>query len=119
MPASASPWRAKVSQCRKTGRGTLWGFSTSILSQNNKKLKEGKIFIFGKNLTLPKKTAWGDPLMFSNIHSDAKQQIEGGLFGEKKFEKIVLQCRKNNNERRDYLGPPGTVCYAEKQERPY
>ena len=28
-----------VSQCRKTEQGTLWGFSTSILSQNIKKLK--------------------------------------------------------------------------------
>ena len=46
--ASASPWRAKVSQCRKTERGTLCGFSTSILSQNMKKLKKTKIFIFGK-----------------------------------------------------------------------
>ena len=73
-PASASPWRAKrgtlpklstflsqlkggpfgektnfrrkVSQCRKTERG----FSTSILSQNIKKLKWGKIFIFGKKI---------------------------------------------------------------------
>ena len=41
-------WRAKVSQCRKTERGTLCGFSTSILSQNMKKLKKTKIFIFGK-----------------------------------------------------------------------
>ena len=32
-------FRKKVSQCRKTERGTLWGFSTSILSQNIKKLK--------------------------------------------------------------------------------
>ena len=38
----------KVTQCRKTESGTLWGFSTSILSQNIKKLKWGKIFIFGE-----------------------------------------------------------------------
>ena len=34
-PASVSPWalkRKKVSQCQKTETGTLWGFSTSILS---------------------------------------------------------------------------------------
>ena len=40
-------WRAKVSQCRKTERGTLWDFLTSILSQNIKKMQgdpSGKIF---------------------------------------------------------------------------
>ena len=41
-------FRKIVSQCRKTERGTLWGFSTSILLQNIKKLKERKFFIFGK-----------------------------------------------------------------------
>ena len=76
-PASASPWRAKrgtlpklstflsqlkgdpsekkqifekISQCRKTERGTLWGFSTSILPQNIKKLKRGK-FYFRKKIS--------------------------------------------------------------------
>ena len=37
-------FREKILQCRKTERG----FSTSILSQNMKKLKKTKIFIFGK-----------------------------------------------------------------------
>ena len=59
---------------KKLKGGTLWDFSTSILSQNIKKLKGRKIFIIGKNLTVPKKTERGDPLEFSNIHSDAKQQ---------------------------------------------
>ena len=91
--ASASPWRAKVSQCRKTERedplrffnihsvakhekieenknfhfrekisqcrkklkgGTLWDFSTSILSQNIKKMQGdplGKKFFFGKKVS--------------------------------------------------------------------
>ena len=75
-PASVSPWalkRKKVSQCQKTETGTLWGFSTSILSQNIKKLK-GEIFIFGKKyLTMPKQTERGDPLGFFNIYSVAKQ----------------------------------------------
>ena len=44
---------------------------------------------------MPKKTERGDPLGFSNIHCDAKQQkIEGGPFGERKFRKKVSQCRK-------------------------
>ena len=64
----------KVSRCQKTERGTLCGYSTSILTQNSKKLK-GEIFFFReKNPTVPKKTEKEDPLGFSNIHSDAKQQ---------------------------------------------
>ena len=64
----------KVSQCRITERGTLWGFSTSILSQNIKKIEEGKFLFLEKNLTMPKKTEMGDPLGFFNIYSVAKQQ---------------------------------------------
>ena len=120
-PASASPWRAKVSQCRKTERRTLWSFSTSILSQKIKKLKGEKIFIFGKNLTVPKKTVKGDPLGFSNIHSDAKLQkkIEGGtIWGKNCFRKKSLAVPKKN-ERGETLVSPGMVCYAEKQEKPF
>ena len=50
------------------------GFSTSILLQNIKKLKGEKFSFSEKNLTVPKKTVRGDPLGFSNVHSDAKQQ---------------------------------------------
>ena len=67
-------WRAKGSQCRKTERGTLRGFSTSILSQNMKKMKKTKIFIFGKKSYNAEKTERGDPLGFFNIHSVAKHQ---------------------------------------------
>ena len=45
-------FRKKISQCRKkTERGTLWDFSTSILSQNIKKMQGdplGKIFFSKK-----------------------------------------------------------------------
>ena len=69
--ASASPWRAKVLQCRKTQRGTLWDFSTSILTQNSKKIEGGpfgeKIFR-KKNLTVPEKnergTLWSRPVWY-------------------------------------------------------
>ena len=50
-PASACPWRTK--------RGTLWDFSTSILSQNIKKLKGHPLVIFFESLTIPKKTDRG------------------------------------------------------------
>ena len=107
--ASTSPWRAKVSQCRKTERGdhsdtqsvvkyqrnwrgtlcrekklgkkvsqcrkklkggTLWDFSTSILSQNIKKNAGGPFGknFFRKSLTVPKKmkggTLWSRPVWY-------------------------------------------------------
>ena len=66
---------------KKLKGGTLWDFSTSILSQNIVNLKGdhlGKKFFSEKSLTMPKKTERGDPLV-----------------------------------------SPGTVCYAEKQEKPF
>ena len=64
--------------------GTLRGFSTSILSQNMKKLKRTKIFIFGKKPHNAEKTERGDPLGFFNIHSVAKHQknARGTLWGK-------------------------------------
>ena len=60
----------KISQCRKTKkkteRGTLWDFPTSILSQNSKKLKRdplGKNCFPKKSLAVPKKIERGDPLV--------------------------------------------------------
>ena len=47
--ASASPWRAKVSQCRKTERGDpLRFFNIHSVAKHEKKTKKTKIFIFGK-----------------------------------------------------------------------
>ena len=50
---------------KKIERGNLWGFSTSILSQNSKKIEGGT---FGekipkKSLAVPKKNERGDPLV--------------------------------------------------------
>ena len=63
----------KSRNAEKLKGGTLWGFSKSILPQNIRKLKGAK-FILGKKYHSAKKTVRGDPLGFSNIHSDAKQQ---------------------------------------------
>ena len=103
--AGASPWRANVSQCRKTERGdplrffnihsvakhekieenknfhfrekisqcrkklkggTLWNFSTSILSQNIKKMQGGPFE--EKSLAVPKKmkggSLWSRPVWY-------------------------------------------------------
>ena len=76
----------KVSQCRKKLKGslrTLWGFSTSILSQNIRKFK-GEIFIFGKKSQCRKKlkggTLWDFP---TSILSQNSKKIEGGtLWGD-------------------------------------
>ena len=71
----------KVSQCRKKLKGrTLWGFSTSILSQNSKKLKGrpfGEIFFSRKkSLIMPKKTERGDPLVSPGMVCYAGKQEE-------------------------------------------
>ena len=104
----------------KLKRGTLWGFSTSILSQNMKKLKK-KIFLFsGENLTMPKKTERRNPLGFSNIHSVAKHKKNAGgtlcgkKISKKKIRKKCLAVPKKN-ERGDSLVSLGMICYAEKQ----
>ena len=125
----------KVSQCRKTERGTLWGFSTSVLSQNIKKLKGGKNIIFGKNLNAEKNergTLWDFP---TSILSKNSKKIEGGPFGEKIVQKESLEVSKNNWKgpfglaqvclavpnkiERDPLVSPGMVCYARKQEKSF
>ena len=56
---------------KKTERGTLWDFSTSILSQNIKKMQGGPFgekFIFEKSLAVPKKnergTLWSRPVWY-------------------------------------------------------
>ena len=83
----------KVSQCRKLKGGTLLGFSTSILPQNIKKLKGG--LFSEKKSRSAEKNSKVDPLGFSNIHSDAKQQkIEGGTLGKKVFSKKSLAVPK-------------------------
>ena len=78
--------------------------------------------IFGKKISVPKKTdgGGGDPLGFSNIHSVAKQQkkFKGGPFGEIFFRKKSLTVPKKI-ERGDTLVSPGMVCYAGKQEKTF
>ena len=73
-PASTSPWRDQVSQCRKTERGDPLGFFNIHSVAKHQKIERGKNFYFRKKISVPKKTVRGDPLGFSNIHSDAKQQ---------------------------------------------
>ena len=51
---------------------------------------------------MPKKTVREDPLGFSNIHSDAKQQkIVRGLFGE-----IFFRKKKTHSAEKKWKGGP-------------
>ena len=85
----------KSHNAEKLKRGTLWGFSTSILSQNIKKIEAGKIFIFGKKISVPKKTERGTLWDFpTSILTQNSKKIEGGTLWGKKFQKKVSQCRK-------------------------
>ena len=56
-------FREKISECRKKLKGgTLWDFSTSILSQNIKKMQGdplGKNFFSKKKLAVPKEMKGG------------------------------------------------------------
>ena len=88
-----------------------------------KKLKKKKFFIFGKNLTMPKKTERRNPLGFSNIHSVAKhQKMQGGPLRKKNSKKIrkkMSRSAEKKNRKGDSLVSPGKVCYAEKQVKPF
>ena len=81
----------------KNWKGDPLGFFNIHSVAKHQKIEWGKIFIFGKNLTVPKKTERGDPLGFSNIHSVAKQQKnEGGTLWGKKFPEKSLTVSKKN-----------------------
>ena len=92
-----APGALKSHNAEKLKGGTLCGFSTSILSQNMKKLKKTKIFIFGKKShNAGKKLKGGTLWDFStSILSQNIKKNAGGPFGEKFFfEKKVSQCWK-------------------------
>ena len=65
-------WEKNLPMPKKTERGTLWDFSTSILSQNSKKslrgILWGKFFSRKKSLAVPKQvergTFWSRPVWF-------------------------------------------------------
>ena len=98
--------------------GPLWGFSTSILSQNTKKSK-GEIFIFGKSLAVPKKLKGGPFGIFQHpFCRKTSKKCRGTLWGKFFFRKTSLAVPKKI-ERGDPLVSPGMVCYAGKQEKPF
>ena len=72
-------FREKISQCRKKLKGgTLWDFSTSILSQNIKKNAGGpfgeKFFFEKKSVAVPKKNERGESLVSPGMVCYAEKQ---------------------------------------------
>ena len=70
---------------KKLKGGTLWDFSTSILSQNIKKNAGatlwGKIFFRIKSLAVPKKNERGEPLVSPGMVCYAEKQEKTFWFG--------------------------------------
>ena len=62
-PAGASPWRAKVSQCRKTERGDPLRFFNIHSVAKHEKIEENKNFYFREKI------------------SQCRKKLKGGLFG--------------------------------------
>ena len=104
--------------------GTLWDFSTSILSQNMKKLKKKFFFIFGIKSHNAEKNWKEEPVgIFQHpFCRKTSKKCRGTLWGKKiskkKSEKKCLAVPKKI-ERGDSLVSPGMICYAEKQVKPF
>ena len=96
--ASASPWRAKVSQCRKTERGDPLRFFNIHLVAKHEKIEENKNFYFRKKISQCRKklkggTLWDFP---TSILSQNSKKIEGGTLWGKNFRKKSLAVPKKN-----------------------
>ena len=76
--------------------GTLWAFSTTILSQNIKKLKGGKLLFPEKKLQCQKKLKRGTLWDFPTSILTQKQKIDGGTLWGKFFPKKSLAVPKKN-----------------------
>ena len=78
---------------------------------------EGKIFIFGKKISLCRKKLKGGPFGFFQhpfCRKTVKKTEGGTLWGKKIFRKKVTMPKKLKG---DPLVSPGMVCYARKQEK--
>ena len=97
-PLARAPGALKSHNAEKLKGGTLWGFSTSILSQNMKKSKKKFFFIFGKKSHNAEKNWKGGPFgIFQHpFCRKTTKKMQGGPFEEKIFfsKNNVSQCRK-------------------------
>ena len=109
-----APGALKSHNAEKLKGGTLWGFSTSTLSQNMKKLKKTKIFISVKKSHNAEKTERGALWDFStSILSQNIKKLQGDPLGKFFWKKKSRSAEKI--ERGDPLVSPGMAYYAEKQ----
>ena len=92
--ASASPWRAKVSQCRKPERGDPLRFFNIHFVAKHEKIEENKNFHVREKSHNAEKTERGDPLRFFNIHSVAKHQKNADPLRKNFFRKKSLAVPK-------------------------
>ena len=112
-------FREKVSQCRKTERGDPLRFFNIHSVAKHEKIEENKNFHFREKISQCRKKLKGGTLwdFLTSILSQNIKNAGGTLWGKFFFRKNVSQCRKN--ERGESSVSPGTVCYAEKQEKPF
>ena len=98
-----APGALKSHNAEKLKGGTLCGFSTSILSQNVKKLKKTKIFIFGKKSQCRKKlkggTLWdfSTSILSQNIKKNAGGGALWGIFFSKTGKTFLVQFARPNS----------------------
>ena len=121
--ASASPWRANVSQCRKTERGDPLRFFNIHSVAKHEKIEEIFFCFREKILQCRKKlkggTLWDFPI---SILSQNIKKMQGDPLRKKNFEKKIpkkMSPVPKKIERGDSLVSPGMVCYAEKQVKPF
>ena len=119
--ASASPWCAKVSQCRKTEREDPLRFFNIHSVAKHEKIEENKNFHFREKISQCRKKLKGGTLWdFSTsiLSQNIKKNAGGTLWGKFFFRKKKSRSAEKN-ERGESLVSPGMVCYAEKQEKPF
>ena len=114
-------WRAKVSQCRKSERGDPLRFFNIHSVAKHEKIEENKNFHFREKISQCRKKLKGGALWnFSTFIVAKHQKNAGGPFGENFFSKKSLAVPKKNERGSLWsCGPPGMVCSAGKQEKPF
>ena len=118
--AGASPWRVKVSQCRKTKRGDPLRFFNIHSVAKHEKIEENKNFHFREKISQCRKKLEGGPFgIFQHpFCRKTSKKMQGDPLGKIFYSKKKSRSAEKN-ERGEALVSPGMVCYAEKQEKPF
>ena len=112
-------FRKKSHHAEKNWKGDPLVFSTSILSQNIKKLRWDPLGkFFPEKVSQCRKNWKGTLCGFStSILSRNIKKLKVRSFGNFFFWKKVSQCRKNWEGAP--IVSPGIVCYTEQEEKPF